>query len=37
MIWRFTPLYEDPEYYEDPEDWEDMEDEEEFDLPPHSD
>ena len=37
MIWRFTPLYEDPEYYEDPEDWEDMEDEEEYDLPPHSD
>jgi hypothetical protein len=37
MIWRFTPLYEDPEYYEDTEDWEDMEDEEEYDLPPHSD
>jgi hypothetical protein len=37
MIWRFTPLYEDPEYYEDGEDWEDMVDEEEYDLPPHSD
>jgi hypothetical protein len=37
MIWRFTPLYEDPEYYEDTEDWEDMVDEEEYDLPPHSD
>lgn len=37
MIWRFTPLYEDPEYYEDTDDWEDPEDEEEFDLPPHSD
>jgi hypothetical protein len=37
MIWRFTPLYEDPEYYEDTEDWEDLEDEEEYDLPPHSD
>jgi len=37
MIWRFTPLYEDPEYYEDPEDWEDAEDEEDYDLPPHSD
>jgi hypothetical protein len=37
MIWRFTPLYEDPEYYEDTEDWEDPEDEEEYDLPPHSD
>jgi hypothetical protein len=36
MIWRYQPLYEDPEYYGD-EQGPDEEDQEDYDLPPHSD